>query len=260
MSEEFHYPDGKHGRLKRQLPVHWVSLKKYLSERRPFVITKEKWNALLEDGSPGTIYVSIDADNLNPIATTKQQTQISARELFLEAMRPVLQNAVNHNEHGYYVPPGEMEDCLSDCDKKFTDLRKFVSNLPAHVRYELGMQTVLELEENLQALIKSKRPRHPKLPGARGFFRDIFLNIMVNEYRQAYGEFPNHTYSRKGDPQEAKAKGFHGVAYEMCELTGFSPAGIEKVLAAIIGIKPPRPIEEVRAEMAARSATQSTDT
>ena len=83
---------------------------------------------------------------------------------------------------------------------------------------------------------------------------------MVNEYRRAYGVDPDHTYSRKGDPEESKAKGFHGVACEMCVLVGFSPGGIEKEFAAIIGIKSPRPIKDVRDEIAARSATKSTGT
>ena len=190
--------------------------------------------------------------------TEQGKLNTGASKLFLEAMRPVLQKAVTHNEQVFYVSPGEMEDHLNQCDEKFTNLLEFISQLPMHVRIELGQQLVDTLEETLTALIPPKRTRHPKLPGARNFFRAIFLNEMVDEYKKTYGTPPNHTYSRKGDPQESKAKGFHGVAYEMCKMVGFSQKGIEKELAAIKAIKPPREIEEVRAEIKARSAAQST--
>lgn len=182
-----------------------------------------------------------------------------ASKRFLDAMRPKLQGALSHNEQVFYLPPGEMEDQLNQCDEKFINVSEFVSQLPMHVRIELGQQLVDTLEEILTALIPPKRTRHPKLPGARNFFRAIFLNGMIREYKRAYGMQPNHTYSRKGDPKESKGKGFHGVACDMCKLVGFSQKGIEKELAAIKRIKPPRDIEEVRAEIKARKDTKTSN-
>ena len=165
--------------------------------------------------------------------TKHGKQNIGASKLFLEAMRSVLQKAVKHNEQVFHVPPGEMEDQLDQCDEKFTNLLEFVSQLPLHVRIELGQQLLDTLEEALTALIPPKRTPHPKLPVVRNFFRAIFLNEMVAEYKKAYDTPPNHTYSRRMNPRESKAKDFHGVAYEMCKLVGFSHKGIEKELAAI---------------------------
>ena len=139
----------------------------------------------------------------------------------------------------------ELRACKLQADSKpldFDDLENLLSKVSSasHLKYK-SIDIRVEKVVNL-------------------FDRHMFLRDMVCEYQKAYGEDPDHTYSRKGEPKESKAKGFHGVAYEMCELVGFLPTGIEKVLTAIIGIKPPRPIEEVRAEMAARSVKQSTDT
>ena len=138
----------------------------------------------------------------------------------------------------------ELRDCKHQADSKplnFDDLENLLSKVSSasHLKYK-------SIDIRVERVVNS-------------LDRDMFLWDMVFEYQKAYGEDPDHTYSRKGEPKESKAKGFHGVAYEMCELVGFLPTGIEDVFTAILGIKPPRPIEEVRAEMAARSATQSTD-
>lgn len=184
-----------------------------------------------------------------------------ASKRFLDAMLPVIQNAKEHNDKGRYITPAALEDLLAESDKKFNELLSFLKQLPAHVKQELGTGLVMGLQKNLKSLLETERVRHPKLPGGSNFFRSILLNDMVKEYRKAFGEYPLHTYPRGNPPAKYKIKGFHGVAYMICELAGFSPAGIENELREIknVKIKPPRPIEEVRAEIQANKGAKPTD-
>jgi hypothetical protein len=218
MSKEFHYSPGEWKYLKNQLDEHWVPLAKYLSDHRPYGIPDDVWDEFSfdDDDSPKAIFVWTDSETKERITTSNKVsgTHISARELFLEAMRPHIQGGITHHEQGGYIPANDLKTALKTCNKKFANLLESLANLPPPVRNELNSQLVTRLEETLRALIKPI-PNYPKL-GAN-FYRNIFLNEMHREYRAVYGDLPAHSRDQK----------FNAVAIELCTLADFSGGDVD---------------------------------
>jgi len=225
MSEEFHYPAGEHERLQEHLPTHPYPREKFLLENRPHWYTQKQWDAIDydADNSPKTIYVCIDANTREPITTipSRRAPQISARKLFLEAMRPHIQQARTHKEEGVFDPSGDIEKTIIQFDEKITNLWKFVTKLPVYIRCELDSRLVDQLETTLVLLAVPARGPVLELP--KGAFKRRFLEIMLLEYKKFYGEFPAHT----------RGQGFNTVASDLCKSAGFSPKGMVDVLAEI---------------------------
>jgi len=225
MNEEFHYPAGKHEWLKIQLPVHPYPREKFLSENKPTWHTQEQWDSMDydEENSQKKIHVWIDKDNRKIITPIPKRIgpHIAARELFLEAMRPHIQQAVTYNEEGVFEPSGEIEKTLIKFDEKITNLWKFVTKLPVYIRCELDAALVDQLEKTLVALSLPARGPINELP--KGAFRKRFLKIALLEYAKYFGKLPRHTRNQP----------FNKVPSELCGFARFSPKNMEDALAEI---------------------------
>jgi len=225
MSEEFHYPDGKHAWLREQLPTHPYPREKFLSDNRPHWYTQNQWDAIDydEDNSRKTIYVWIDEKNQREITPISKRNgpHLAASELFLEAMRPHIQQAITYKEEGVFDPSGKIDKTIIRFDEKITNLWKFVTKLPVYIRCELDSRLVDQLEKTLVALsVPARGPIH-ELP--KGAFKRRFLKIMLLEYKKYFGRLPGHT---KNQP-------FNGVASDICGLARFSPKGMADELAEV---------------------------
>ena len=181
------------------------------------------FNGLRRGKQPKKIHVWIDKDNRKIITPIPKRISphIAARELFLEAMRPHIQQAITYKAEGVFDPSGDIEKTIIKFDEKITNLWKFVTKLPVYIRCELDPRLVDQLETTLVLL--SVPARGPVLELPKGAFKRRFLEIMLLEYKKFYGDFPAHT----------RGQGFNTVASDLCKSAGFSPKGMVDVLAEI---------------------------
>jgi len=241
MSEEFHYSATEWTWLMLRLDEVWLPLDEFLSKHRPNEFSKEDWDRLDfdDDSSPNAIFVWRDCNNEVRVSTRQKGGRkcISAGELFLKRMRPLLQEAITLHEEGFYAPNGKIDSTLRRCNDKFSKLLKYVSKLPFYIRCELGTEQVASLEKILNGLIKPDRGPVYKLP--RNMFRKEFQSKMLQEYRSIYGSYPNHTKKRRRpDIFKDNNTDFFSVATKMCEFAGFATTGIEEELAEIKASSP----------------------
>jgi len=231
MSEEFHYPPGKWEQLKRQLPVHPYPREKFLSEYRPPGASEVEWNAIDydEEDSPKKIMVCVDADTRQEITPVSSRigSYISARELFLEAMRQHIQQTITYEEELVYATDVDIAKKIKKCDDRFSELLDYVRELPYYVQCELDTRLVDSLKKSLKKLIKSARTHFEGLPensfkkSPPNIFRDGFLDLMLREYQKFFGNLPGHT----------REQPFNKVAGKLCGFAPFSPLDMEDALA-----------------------------
>jgi len=92
-----------------------------------------------------------------------------------------------------------------------------------------------DLEELLSKLASASQLKHKSIDKSveifgGNFYRGIFLNKMLREYRKIYGDLPVHTYDRK---KSSKNRRFIGVAMKMCRVVGFSDKHLETELGYV---------------------------
>jgi hypothetical protein len=231
MSEEFHYPPRKFEQLKRQLPVHPYPREKFLSEYRPPGASEDEWNAIDydEEDSPKKIMVCVDADTRREITSVSSRIGpfISACELFLEAMRQHIQQAITNEEEWVYATDIQIANKIKNCDDRFSELLDYVRELPYYVQCELDTRLVDSLKKSLKKLIKSTRTHFEGLPensfnkSPPNIFREPFLDLMLREYHNFFGNLPGHTGEHP----------FKKVAGKLCGIAHFSPKGMQDALA-----------------------------